>query len=194
MMNWQTLPIALCYLGLAGLVIWFVLSVKAHWLSKLGIAVLVPAAAFMVWRAVGSYQGYPTPEEPPGRALMLWGAVREPNSKTGDPGAIYLWLLPLERKLSGRLEYDPHRTEPRAYRLAYTRRRHEATEAAKGRIREGRPVLFDREGREGEGDEHEITGGREGDGTGMNGHPADGEDDMRFYDLPPPQPPQKNDH
>lgn len=191
MMNWSTLPIALCYLGVSALVIWFVLTVKAHWLAKLGIALLMPAATFMVWRAVGSYQGWPTPDETPSKALMLWGAAREPNPKTGDAGAIYLWLLPLERKLGGALEYDPHRTEPRAYVLKYTRNRHQAVEAAKDRLRQGRPVLLDREGEDGDG---RITGERQGDGQGMSGYEMDGEDDeMRLYDLPPPQLPRKDD-
>ena len=132
-------------------------------------------------------------------------SVREPEPQGGDPGAIYLWLLPLDERVQSAnpLDYVSPGREPRAYRLDYSRLMHMGLERAKGAIGQGRPVVLDLRGRGqgGEGAEGEGGPGQgddaEGGANGPGGPPGYGYDptrrDFQIYELPPPHPPGKRE-
>ena len=136
--------------------------------------------------------------------LLLQVDIREPNPQTGDPGVINLWVRPLKvikKKGPSFLQYDP-KSEPRAYRLPYSRKMHEDAERARGMIKNGKPVIISKRGlKGGEGD---GDGDGEGDGDGRpggRGQPGAGGrrvDDPQFdiYEMPPghlaPKTPEDN--
>jgi hypothetical protein len=120
--------------------------------------------------------GWPTSEEPPKESIMVWGVIYEPGDLgKGDPGAIYVWLIPMDGSASG----EPKGT-PRAYRLPYSRGTHEAVQGGIERAKEGRPGVLKRG--------KARNGGRRGSGERRaGGHGQRGEEDeYRSYDLPPP--------
>lgn len=187
MMDWRTLPIAMAYVVLAALVCWFVVSLKGNWLAKALLVGLALSTVFVVWRAMPSYQGWPTKSTPPDRSVMLWAVAREPSPDGTDPGEIDLWLVPFEGDPSKvPLSYDSYPGEPRAYRLPYSQEAHKGVEAARELIRQGRPVIFERQKPGEEGGDATMDGQGQ---YGRSGQPMDG---FRMYELPPPPPPVKD--
>ena len=195
---WQTLVIPVAFVVVVALLLWLIIGARGKWGVKLALIFLVPTLSIIIWRSLDSYMGWPTTEEPPQRSFLIWGIVREPNQKENDKGAIFVWLLPVERrdqKKEGQtiFTYEPLEREPRAYKLPYGRELHEGLEAAKEMIKEGRTVFFGRgeEGESGDGDSNgvggDVTNGR--DGVGGFSH---GDDEYRFYELPPPVFQEKN--
>ena len=134
--------------GLLALVLLAALIAKwVPWQVKLALIGACAACTFYVAHALSSFEGWPTDQSLPERAEFLHAVVREPTPE--DKGAIYVWVATA--------------TEPRAYRLPYTRKTHEATHRAGERVKQGRRVQLRREPR-GTRDVSPI----------------------RFYDLPPP--------
>ena len=131
--------------------------------------------------------------------------IKEPNKRTGDKGCVYVWATGSEgehhKKDGWRTllvyfqNYDP--TEPRAYRLNYSRELHERSQEALGKIKNGEGVGGKNNGRgkgkgEGEGD---GKGKGKGNGDGKNGQAGGGSlsnsDDIIFHNLPPSKLPDK---
>ena len=116
---------------LAGLLLWFVIGSRGAWWMKLGAIVVSSAFMFAVWDALDSFSGWPTEQHPPSRALLLSSAVDEPR-------AIYVWVtLPSQ---TGLLSYKPDASEPRGYRLPYSRQLHEQLDRGSALARQGRSV------------------------------------------------------
>ena len=197
----QTLAIPLGFILLAALLCWWIIGTKGAWWKKLLAILLVPTFGIAVWRALPSYLGWPTPDRLPDKSLLLWAAVREPEPKAEDPGAIYLLLRPLaEKEKSGMvlLDYAEPKGEPRLYKMPYSRKMHEAMQSAEGMIRDGKPVVLDMtggaqgagNGRPGQGRPGGPGGGPGGEGS--NGYGGDPDRrDPQIYELPPPHPPEK---
>jgi hypothetical protein len=123
--------IAVGFVLLAGLLLWFVIGSRGRWWVKLPAIVVTCAFTFAVWNALGSFSGWPTDQSPPARALLLSSAVDEPK-------AIYVWLMaPTE---PGLLAYRPTKAEPRAYRLPYSRELHQQIDRASALAKQGQPV------------------------------------------------------
>lgn len=135
--------VAIGFVLIGGLLLWFVIGSRGLWWLKLPLIVLTCVFTFAVWRALDSFTGWPTSTAPPARALLL-------SSEVDEPDAIYVWLLTPARP--GVLEYRPGATEPRAFRLPYTRTLHHQIDRAQGMARRGQPVELRRvSGQEGEG-------------------------------------------
>ena len=202
-MDPKLLVIPIGFILLAAVLCWQLADARGPWPLRLMTVVLVPAFGLSIWSAMPSYKGWPTSDPPPEKALFLWSAVREPNPFTGDPGAIYVWLVPLpgeSTKSANPLGYEPARQEPRAYRLTYSRPTHQMVEGAMGAVQQGRPVVFGRAG-QGQGQGREGQDGQEGQ-AGQNGQPGgpngqggpQGQEDDQghmVYELPPPTMPPK---
>lgn len=202
MMDPNTVAIPIAFVLIAALLCLLLIGTKWKWWWKLALFATVLPFCFFIWSAIVSYQGWPTTQQTPQKALLLQAIVREPEPD--NPGAIYLWLLPLSDEVHDTesfLQYAGSLGEPRAYRLPYTREMHQMVEKAQAKMREGKPVVLERgrkpgtgdgdgEGQPGEpGDEE---GGREGSngqrpGGGYGGH----EQEYQMYELPPPAPPRK---
>lgn len=113
--------IAVAFLLVAGLLLWFVIGSRGPWPLKLVAIVAASAFTFLLWDALDSFSGWPAEAQPPERALLLASSVDEPD-------AVYLWLVPPVRP--GPLEYRPDDAEPRAYKLPYSRELHEQVDLA----------------------------------------------------------------
>lgn len=107
---------------LAALMLWAVIYARGPWALKLVLIVSVPAYGVFVWQTVEQWRGYPVPHTPPDSALIA-SVVREPDW-------IYVWLVP------------PSASEPRAYRIPYTRQAHEQLHRAELAMRAGLRVGF----------------------------------------------------
>ena len=210
-MDPNSLAIPFAFILLSAVLCLLLIGSKWRWWQKLALIVIVPAFGLIVWSSIESYKGWPTAAEPPGRSLVHWVLVREPDPARNDPGAIYVWLSPLDEETSSRLnplDYDSPPGDPRSYKLPYSRSLHKGMQRAKGMISQGRPVVLDLRGKgkgengDGEGGEGEPGEGGEGEGSGAEGGPSGhggppgyryGEDrtDFKIYELPPAQPPRK---
>lgn len=121
---------------LDALLLWAVIYGRGRWALKLAAILVVLAFNFTTWHALDSYRGWPTPvNEPPADAVYVDSIVNEPDNATGDPGSIYLWLVPIRHGHTP-LGYSPADAEPRAYRLPYSEPLYRAVVAAQ-RIRKG---------------------------------------------------------
>lgn len=199
MMDPHALAIPLGFILLSAVLCLLLIGSKWKWWQKLLLIVTVPSFGLAVWSSLGSYKGWPTTAAPPEKALVYWVLVREPEPARGDPGAIFVWLTPVEEDASGSLnplDYDSPGGEPRAYKLPYSRSLHQATETAKNIIGRGQPAvleLHEPRGEEPPGDGEEREGGRPSEG-GQQGssprNPGYGENDIRVYPLPPALPPK----
>jgi hypothetical protein len=178
-----SIAIPLGFLLLAGALCWFLVDVKGRWPLKILLTVLLAFFSLETWRALDSYSGWPSGETIPQRGLLYDVIVREPNPKTNDPGAIFLWIVPLGQDDPEPFSYRPISGEPRAYKLPYSRPSHEQAAAAKGAIqqRNGQPILIER-------------GGQPGEGGGMGGGNHTTYEDgggFRIGDAPSPSVPPK---
>lgn len=193
-MDMQNLAIPAAFLILAAVLIFVFIDPKRwKWWLKLPLVVLVPAFCLAVWWSIASYKGWPTTAELPDKSFVISGIVREAEPAHGDPGAIYLWLVPFAVKPDfNPLGYDAPKGEPRSYKLKYSRTLHNAVNKAMGMINRGKPVVLDRSGKpHGEGN-GEPGDGEPGDGNGQPGYASDPDRlDFQVYELPPPHPPLK---
>jgi hypothetical protein len=123
--------IAIGFALLGSLLLWFVIGSRGVWWLKLPAIVATMGFTFVVWQALDSFSGWPTDGTPPRRALLLSSEVDEPN-------AIYLWVIGNEA--GGALGYRPGATEPRAYRVPYTRELHAEIDRANQLAKQGRRV------------------------------------------------------
>lgn len=113
------------YAGLTLLAGLLIAEKGRDWRLRLVAIIVAPLLAFALWQAAQPPQGWPTSSRTPKAAVLLWGAIREPQS--GDPGRIFIWL-------------DVGAAEPRAFSLPYTRRLHKQLQAAMNATRHGHTV------------------------------------------------------
>jgi hypothetical protein len=128
---------------LAGILLWLLAAARGPWQVKLVLIVTVPTFGVAVWHALGTFKGYPVPHAPPPEAILLASVVKEPAP--GQPGAIYLWLVPTATGSANPLAYRSD-GEPRAYVVPYTRQLHEQAQTARRLAASGRRVLLRRGG------------------------------------------------
>jgi hypothetical protein len=123
--------VAIAFVLLGGLLLWFVIGGRGAWWLKLGAIVVTCGFTFAVWNALDSFSGWPTDQRPPARALLVSSTVDEPK-------AIYVWLVAPAR--SDVFGYRPDKAAPRAYRLPYSRELHEQVTRGAALAKKGRPV------------------------------------------------------
>ena len=114
--------------------------------------------------------GVPSSEALPERFVMVGAMVEEPAADR--KGALYLWVRALHDGVA-----EP---QPRAYRLAYTRKLHEQIEEGLKKGREGVSQMGTAEARAGRGR-----------GFASWLQPGADEQEVRIRDLPVPQLPEK---
>jgi hypothetical protein len=139
--------IAVAFLILASLLLWIVIDGRGRWWLKGGLIVAVAAFTILAGSALGSFSGWATEANPPQRALFMSGIAREPDKRTGDEGAIYLWLIPPHSNSKNILAYDSSGRAPRAYKLPYSRDAHEQLEKARQLAKKGAQVEIRRDSR-----------------------------------------------
>lgn len=206
MMDPKVLAIPLAFILLAVLLCWHLIASRGRWGVKLFLIATVPSFGLAVWASIASYRGYPTTEDPPEKAQLLWAEVREGNQRSQNPGRIFLWLVPLVDAPGRPLPFDyAHEDgEPRAYRVPYTRQMHELVEQTRSALADGRPVILTRKKGEAgqEGDARGGNGGVPGEnaeggdenagGQGQSGY-GQSRQEYQLYELPAPTPPRKDE-
>lgn len=146
---------------LDALLLWAIVRTRGWWAPKAVAIVVVLGFNFAVLGAQGSFDGYATTRDLPAEAVLVSCYVDEPS-------AVYLWLTG-DAAAGSVFGYEPRPTEPRAYKLPYTRSMHAQCQAAQQEQARGVRVGVVRSG--------------EGRRTGRPGRAAE----PRFYRLPPAQ-------
>jgi hypothetical protein len=84
-----------------------------RWWIKAAAIIITTAFFGVTFKSISGFMGWPTTERPPARFNFVWSVVAEPDKKSKDPGAIYLWADELDANNvpSGR---------PRSYQLPYS--------------------------------------------------------------------------
>lgn len=165
------MPLALVLAYAAVLLLVLVALLWSRWPRWLKTVLVVGVSVLYFWgyEVVGALLGLPNPGVLPERFVMVGSLVQEPTQST--PGAIFLWVRPLEEgKAAG---------EPRAYRVAYQRALHEQINDGVKKGREGIAQMGTAQAREGHG---------RGGGWLKPGHD---EQEVKIRDLPQPQLPEK---
>lgn len=84
-----------------------------RWWIKAGAVVVTTAFFALTYLAVNGLMGWPTGQRLPPRFNLVWTKVVEPDKKTNNAGAVYIWAEALDEN------NVPART-PRSYQLSYT--------------------------------------------------------------------------
>ena len=191
--------IAIGFILIAALVLWFVIGARGNWVSKAAMILLSLYFCLSVGLSVNEFMGWPTDDQLPSKFLLHWAVIKEPDVKSGDEGSIYVWVRPIsepEPKVEHKewndylLSFYDGESQPRAYRIPYSRPLHEETQKAINLMLKGNGVGgTSGEGKVGEGEgevEGEGTEGGEGEGSlTRNGG-------IMFHKLPPTKLPSKN--
>ena len=197
------MSIPLAFFILASLLLWFIIGSKGKWFVKASVIAFVLYSCLSINLSLDNLFGWPSNQALPEVFQVHWIKVKEPNKRTGEKGYIYVWATDLSGKevetsgwkgLKGYFisfdNYDP--SEPRAYRLEYSKERHERAEGALGKLKGVGKVGGKNNGKKkGDGDDT-------GKGSGKNKGEGKGEgslsrsDDIIFHDLPPAKLPDKD--
>ena len=132
-MNTALIAIVTAYIALAVLLLGLCLYSKWSVWIKAGAIVLTGFFYYATYFSLQGLLGWPTQVNLPGEFIMLAGKVEEPNEKTKEEGAVYLWALPLdEEKIKGM---------PRSYIVPYSKSLHNQVTKANKRLRRGIPQV-----------------------------------------------------
>tara|TARA_Y100000296_G_C5083014_1_gene210915 strand:+ start:181 stop:768 length:588 start_codon:yes stop_codon:yes gene_type:complete len=183
------------------LMLWFVIGSKGPWLLKAVVIALSLYLCLSIENSLSEIAGWPSDNSLPEKFIAHWIIVKEPIKKAStDEGAIYVWATNLSPKQNDDrntwwgnflLSFGPSDlTEPRSYRLPYSKGLHEEANDALGRIMKGERVGGTNNGKgKGKG---EGNGNEEGEGEGEGGGTFSHSDDIGFHDLPAPHLPDKD--
>ncbi len=137
------------------------------WLKGL-LVVGVTGFYFYADEAVHSMWGWPSSDALPERFVLLAAVFDEPTTKS--PGALYIWVNALENGKPA--------TQPRAYKLAYTKDLHALLGEGMKKVRQGVSQLGSAEPKRGP--------------KGFSWlRPGSDEQEIKVRDLPTPQLPEK---
>ncbi len=127
-------------LGLTGMFIVvtvFLLSVNLrsnwHWSVKMSAIIFTGLFWVATYFTIASFAGLPSTADLPSEFMLVWSIEREPTKgPRGDPGVIYVWILPVpnEKEIFSQVV-------PRAYKLPYSRELHKKLIKVKMRIGNG---------------------------------------------------------
>ena len=123
--------ISLGFVLIASLILWFVIGSKGYWFSKAALILFSLYFCLSVGLSVNEFMGWPTEETLPKKFLVHWAVIDEPDLKMDDEGSIYLWLKPISETEEKRSSWDDYllsfydgESQPRAYKLSYSRELH----------------------------------------------------------------------
>ena len=137
------LAISSAYVLLGVLALTVGLTARFAWWVKAAAIVAMSAAFVAMFFATKSLLGWAGGGPLPARFQLLWVRVVEPEAKTADPGAIYLWIEETD-------ENNVPSGLPRAYRLPYSRALADRSAGAREENMKGKPQMVLAEGIEGE--------------------------------------------
>jgi hypothetical protein len=168
----ETIGIPVAFVLLTILILWVVIGVKGKWWVKTCLISLTLYFSVGLWISIDGLLGWPTTDGPPQKFEIHWLLVKEPNKKTGDSGAIYMWASNVNaNKQSSFSPFGSKKplSKPRLYQLPYSRSMHEQTESILEKLKKGERHMATLDGEGQGGKEGEGSGkGREGEGKNGN--------------------------
>ena len=190
------------FFALFVLVLWFVIGSRGHWILKVFVIGVTLHLCVSVGLSLSGFAGWPSEDSLPQKFIVHWIVIEEPDKKTKEKGAIYVWATslgedgtvasPQWRRFFVTL-FPDHFSKPRSHVVPYSKKRHEESEGVLVQIRSGKIVIGEKGAKgKGDGEDGEGDGGR-GDGSekGNEGGSFSQSDDLTFHELPPPRLPKK---
>src|SRR6266478_3639540 len=141
-MTSTVLAIAAAYVVLGVLLLSLGLASRFAWWVKAAAIVVTSVFFVEAFFATKDLLGWPRSGQLPPRFQLLWVRVVDPDIKTANPGAIYLWIEEVD-------ENNVPDGVPRSYQLPYTRPLADRSAKARDEIISGKPQ---------QGSAEEITG------------------------------------
>jgi hypothetical protein len=167
----NSLLLTLLYVALAFLLLVLCLATRWPLWVKAGMVLAVTASYFVAQAAFQSMLGWPAPNTPPEKFVLLAVVVEEPDKERRQKGALYVWVNALR-------DNKPVQ-EPRAYKLPYARDLHALLGEAMKKSRQGVSQIGSTEAPAG------------GSGNSWLRNAADPKVKIRISDAPSPQLPEK---
>jgi hypothetical protein len=131
-MTATVLAISAAYVVIGVLLLALGLSARLAWWVKAAAIVVTSVFFLEVFFATKGLLGWPQAGQLPPRFQLLWVRVVEPDLKSSNPGAIYLWIEEVD-------ENNVPDGVPRSYRLAYSRPLADRAAKARDEIMSGKP-------------------------------------------------------
>lgn len=131
-LNTVVLSLAIAYTALGALLLIACLFTRLPWPVKAGLITLTSAFYVSSFFAAHGLLGWWTDDALPPNFKLLGARIVEPHSFEGDPGSIYLWVEAYD-------EDNFPSGKPRAYRLPYSAKLADKTEAALKASADGHP-------------------------------------------------------
>jgi hypothetical protein len=131
-MTSTVLAISAAYVVMCVLLLTLGLSSRFAWWVKASVIVVTSLFFVEVFFATKGLLGWPRAGQLPARFQLLWVRVVEPDLKSSNPGAIYLWIEEVD-------ENNVPDGVPRSYRLPYSRPLADRTTKARDEIMSGKP-------------------------------------------------------
>lgn len=205
----ETIGIPIACVTFVVLLLWFIIGTKGKWILKMLVTALSIYFCVSLWTSLNGLLGWPTASDLTGKKVeVLWLDIKEPNKKTNDPGSIYVWVKHLEPKKTQnsvvlRFHTKNSSSEPRLYKVPYSRKLHEQAAKIKKHLAKGGKFhgQLQKDGFKGDGKSGKGQGkgkgqgqgkgkgnGRKGKGQGKdgNGGSLSQEQEMMFHQLPAP--------
>jgi hypothetical protein len=126
------LAISAAYVVIGVLLLTVALASRLAWWVKAAAIVVTSAFFVEAFFATKSLLGWPQSGQLPGHFQLLWVRVVEPDLKSSNPGAIYLWIEEVD-------ENNVPDGVPRSYRLPYSRPLADKSAKARSEIMSGKP-------------------------------------------------------
>jgi hypothetical protein len=128
------LGLSAAYVLVALLLLLVLLRARLNWRFKAAIIVVTSGFFIAAFFSSRGLLGWPATDQVPTRFQLLWVRVVEPDAKSAEKGAVYLWAE----------EIDANNVPsglPRAYRRPYSRSFADRALAARDQIMEGNAQL-----------------------------------------------------
>jgi hypothetical protein len=131
-MTSTVLAISAAYVVIGVLLLTVALASSFAWWVKAAAIVVTSIFFVEAFFATKDLLGWPRSGQLPPRFQLLWVRVVEPDVKSGNPGAIYLWIEEVD-------ENNVPDGVPRSYRLPYSRPLADRSAKARDEIMSGKP-------------------------------------------------------
>jgi hypothetical protein len=131
-MTSTVVAISLGYAALAVVLLGLGLEARLRWWIKAAAIVVTSGFMIVVFHATNGLLGWPARGGLPPRFQLLWSRVVEPDVRTGDAGAVFLWVEETD-------ENNVPSGLPKSYRLPYSRALADRSNAARDEIIAGHP-------------------------------------------------------
>jgi hypothetical protein len=131
-MTSTVVAISLGYAVVGMLLLWLGLEARLAWWIKAAAIAVTSTFFVIVFFATNGLLGWPARGPLPARFQLLWTRVVEPDVRSGDAGAVYLWVEETD-------ENNVPNGAPKSFRLPYSRALAGRSIAARDEIIAGHP-------------------------------------------------------